>query len=76
MDKTRDLTNSKIWSDSTCAISVWRTRRILLVVESIVLSTTATFPLQPSHEIIAPHYGIFTMIGGIGYKTTKLGGGL
>ena len=29
------------------------------------------------HEIIAPHYGIITMIGGgaIGYMPTKLGGG-
>ena len=25
------------------------------------------------HETIAPHYGMITMIGGIGYLTTKLG---
>ena len=40
MDKTRDSTNSKIWPDSTCAISVRRKGKILLVVESLVLSTT------------------------------------
>ena len=40
MDKTRDSTNSKIWLDSTCAISVRRKGQILLVVESLVLSTT------------------------------------
>ena len=40
MDKTRDSTNSKIWPDSTCAISVRRKGQILLVVESLVLSTT------------------------------------
>ena len=40
MDKTRDSTNSKIWPDSTCAISVRRKGQILLVVESRVLSTT------------------------------------
>ena len=40
MDKTRDSTNSKIWTDSTCAISVRRKGQILLVVESLVLSTT------------------------------------
>ena len=41
MDKTRDSTNSKIWPDSTCAISVRRKGQILLVVESLVLSTTS-----------------------------------
>ena len=40
MDKTRDSTNSKIWPDSTCAIRVRRKGQILLVVESLVLSTT------------------------------------
>ena len=40
MDKTRDSTNSEIWPDSTCAISVRRKGQILLVVESLVLSTT------------------------------------
>ena len=40
MDKTRIPTNSKIWPDSTCAISVRRKGQILLVVESLVLSTT------------------------------------
>ena len=40
MDKTRDSTNSKIWPDSTCAIGVRRKGQILLVVESLVLSTT------------------------------------
>ena len=40
MDKTRDSKNSKIWPDSTCAISVRRKGQILLVVESLVLSTT------------------------------------
>ena len=40
MDKTRDSTNSKIWPDSTCAITVRRKGQILLVVESLVLSTT------------------------------------
>ena len=40
MDKTRDSTNSKIWPDWTCAISVRRKGQILLVVESLVLSTT------------------------------------
>ena len=40
MDKTKDSTNSKIWPDSTCAISVRRKGQILLVVESLVLSTT------------------------------------
>ena len=49
MDKTRDSTNSKIWPDSTCAISVWRKGQILLVVESLVLSTTITVGrLHPS----------------------------
>ena len=43
MDKTRDSTNSKIWPDSTCAISVRRNGQILLVVESLVLSTTDSF---------------------------------
>ena len=42
MDKTRDSTNSKIWPDSTCAISFRRKGQILLVVESLVLSTTST----------------------------------
>ena len=32
MDKTRIPTNSKIWPDSTCAISVRRKGQILLVV--------------------------------------------
>ena len=41
MDKTRDSTNSKILPDLTCAISVRRKGQILLVVESLVLSTTA-----------------------------------
>ena len=40
VDKTRDSTNSKIWPDSTCAISVRRKGQILLVVEPLVLSTT------------------------------------
>ena len=40
VDKTRDSTNSKIWPNSTCAISVRRKGQILLVVESLVLSTT------------------------------------
>ena len=40
MDKARDSTNSEIWPDSTCAISVRRNGQILLVVESLVLSTT------------------------------------
>ena len=40
VDKTRDSTNSKIWPDSTCAISVRRKGQILLVVESLVLSAT------------------------------------
>ena len=44
MDKTRDSTNSKIWTDSTCAISVRRKGQILLVVESLVLSTTFALP--------------------------------
>ena len=42
MDKTRDSKNSKFWPDSTCAISVRRKGQILLVVESLVLSTTLT----------------------------------
>ena len=33
-------TNSKIWPDSTCAISVRRKGQILLEVESLVFSTT------------------------------------
>ena len=40
VDKTRDSTNSKIWPDSTCAISVRRKGQILLVVESLVFFTT------------------------------------
>ena len=45
MDKTRDSTNSKICPDSTCSISVRRKGQILLVVESLVLSTTTEFSL-------------------------------
>ena len=44
MHKTRDSTNSKFWPDLTCAISVRRKGQILLVVESLVLSTTASIP--------------------------------
>ena len=40
MDKTRKSTSSKNWPYSTCAISVWRTGQILLVVDFLVLSTT------------------------------------
>ena len=40
MDKTRKSTSSKIWPYSTCAISVWGTVQILLVVDFLVLSTT------------------------------------
>ena len=40
VDKTRESTNSKILPDSTCAISVRRKGQILLVVDSLVLSTT------------------------------------
>ena len=40
MDKTRIPTNSKIWPDSTGAISVRRKGQILLVVGILVLSTT------------------------------------
>ena len=36
----------KIWPDSTCAISVRRKRQILLVVESLVLSTTIMIRLN------------------------------
>ena len=43
MEKTRDPVSSKIWPDSTCAISVRRKGQILLVVESLVLSTTIIF---------------------------------
>ena len=43
MDKTRDSTNSKIWPDSTCAISVRRKGQILLVSGSLVLSTTGAY---------------------------------
>ena len=49
MDKTRDSTNSKIWPDSTCAISVKRKGQILLVVESLVLSTTVFVNLLDLH---------------------------
>ena len=54
---------------------------------SIVAMVTASMREQfwglshyspPPHEIIAPHCGIITIIGGggaIGYLTTKLGGG-
>ena len=45
VDKTRIPTNSKIWPDSTCAISVRRKGQILLVVGILVLSTTN---IQPS----------------------------
>ena len=41
MDKTRKSTSSKIWPYSTCAISVWKTGQILLVVDFLVLSTTS-----------------------------------
>ena len=51
MDKTRDSTNSKIWPDSTCAISVRRKRQILLVVEALVLST-----IQPPQQLILYGY--------------------
>ena len=40
VDKTRESTNSKIWPDSTCVISVRRKGQVLLVVDSLVLSTT------------------------------------
>ena len=40
MDKTRKSTSKKLWPYSTCAISVWRTGKILLVVDFLVLSTT------------------------------------
>ena len=40
MDKTGIVTSSKIWPDSTCAISVRRKGQILLVVGIPVLSTT------------------------------------
>ena len=40
VDKTMKPVSSKIWPDSTCAISVWRKGQILLVVGFLVLSTT------------------------------------
>ena len=40
MEKTRDPVSSKIWPDSTCAISVRRKGQILLVAGSLVFSTT------------------------------------
>ena len=62
MDKTRDSTNSKIWPNSTCAISVRRKGQILLVVESLVLSTTFTAPtfFQKSYKFHHSHNTKFT----------------
>ena len=40
MEKTREPVSSKIWPDSTCAISVRRKGQILLVAGSLVFSTT------------------------------------
>ena len=36
----------------------------------------AGFSHDSPHEIMATHYGIVTMMGGKGYLTTKLVGGL
>ena len=58
MDKTRDSTNSKIWPDSTCAISVRRKGQILLVVESLVLSPTIGAFVKKINEKIGPHLGL------------------
>ena len=58
MDKTRDSTNSKIWPDSTSAISIWRKGQILLVVESLVLSTTifTTINTYYTHNFVYKMY--------------------
>ena len=53
MDKTGIATSSKIWPDSTCAISVRRKGQILLVVDIPVLSTTVQerqFLIQKSDQ--------------------------
>ena len=43
----------------------------------MICTNMGSFQLYPPKKIIAPHCGIFTMIGGgaIGYLITKLGGG-
>ena len=63
MDKTRDSTTSKIWPDSTCAISVRRKGQILLVVESLVLSTTHNEKIDQSYTASARYLHTYKMDG-------------
>ena len=60
MDKTRIPTNSKIWPDSTCAISVRRKGQILLVVGILVFSTTCLLELDFLGFAIYFGYGIWS----------------
>ena len=60
MDKTRKPVSSKIWPDSTCAISVRRKGQILLVAGFLVLSTTDN-ELQTQDLLCNIDFSIFTI---------------
>ena len=41
----------------------------------LIAAKQSGLPNYSPHENIAPHYGVITMMGVIGYLTTKLWGG-